>query len=101
MDERTLDAIQSLDPRFTAKSATSNQNWLLQLEEVEVQSNLIRPRYSVVVHVSPTQGEQELLDQTLEAIAICREFSVVFGARRLSRDRKYERMQILIGGIGI
>ena len=98
----TIDAIvDALEPRATRKGVTSSRNWLVSVAGVEVLSNLVRPRYSLVVHVSPTKGEDELLKQTLDAIAALRRMAVVQGAVRIAPDKKYDRMEIQFGGVSV
>ena len=74
---------------------------LVGIQAVEVRSNLVRPLWSVIVYVHETLGEQELSDCTVRAISDLRKIGVVNGARRVQPDRKYQRMEILLGGVSV
>ena len=68
---------------------------------VEVENHRVIPRIVATVHVHSSFGDQVLLDATLETIATLRSVADVIGATRIAPDRKYQRMQILLGGISV
>lgn len=83
------------------KASDGNAVALVGLNQVEVQSNLIRPSYYAIVHVPSKLGEDLLEEAALFVIACLRQFSVVQGAVRLEADRGYERMEIRFGGVTV
>lgn len=83
------------------KAADGDAVALVGLLQVDVQSNLIRPTYSAIVHVPEKLGEDLLEEATLFVIDCLRKFSVVQGARRLDPARSYERMEVVFGGVSV